>query len=68
MSKLNVYIYSNRVPFEVRQKFYGFKSLVKFGTDQQISKSPFSGDFSKIMPKVFFFAGILFENIESCQK
>ena len=29
MSKLNVYIDSNQVPFDARQKFYGFNNLVK---------------------------------------
>ena len=31
MSKLRVYIYSNRVPFDARQKSYGFKILAKLG-------------------------------------
>ena len=29
MSKLNVYIYSNQVPFDARKKCYGFNNLVK---------------------------------------
>ena len=29
MSKLNVYIDSNQVPFDVRQKCYGFNNMVK---------------------------------------
>ncbi|SVD01166.1 uncharacterized protein METZ01_LOCUS354020, partial [marine metagenome] len=28
MYKLSIYIYSNRVPFDARQKSYEFKSLV----------------------------------------
>ena len=38
------------------------------GLANKISKSPFSGDFQKIVQKVVFFSGILFENIESSQK
>ena len=33
------------------------------GLANQISKSPFSGDFPKMMPKVVFFDGNLLENI-----
>ena len=54
MCKLSIYIYSNHVPFDASQKSYGFKSLVKFGTCQKNSKSPFSRDFSKIMPNYHF--------------
>ena len=46
----------------------GSKIWWNLGPANQNSKSPFLGDFPKIMQKVVFFAGILFENIESCQK
>ena len=39
MYKLTVNIYSNHVPFDARQKFYEFKSLINFGTSEKISKS-----------------------------
>ena len=35
MYKLSIYIYSNHVPFDARQKSYEFKSLVKFGSSQK---------------------------------
>ena len=35
MCKLSVYIYSNHVPFDARQKSYEFKSLSKFGSSQK---------------------------------
>ena len=31
MYKLSVYIYLNRVPFDARQKSYGFENEVKLG-------------------------------------
>ena len=38
MYKLSVYIYLNRVPFNARQKCYGFKSLVKLEGSRVIFK------------------------------
>ena len=65
MYKLRVHIYSNHVPFDARQKCYGFKSLVKFGTCQQNLKITIFRGFSKNHAKSSVFAGILFENIQS---
>ena len=45
----------------------GLKISGNLGPADQNSKSPFLGDFPKIMQKVLFFAGIIFENIESFQ-
>ena len=40
MYKLRIYIYSNHVPFDARQKSYEFKSLINFGTSQKNFKIP----------------------------
>ena len=40
MYKLTIYIYSNHVPFDARQKSYEFKSLINFGTSQKKFKIP----------------------------
>ena len=40
MYKLSIYIYSNHVPFDARQKSYEFKSSVNFGTSQKNFKIP----------------------------
>ena len=45
MFKLTIYIYSNRVRFDARQKSYEFKSLVKFGSSQKNFKIPRLGLF-----------------------
>ena len=45
MYKLTIYINSNHVPFDARQKSYEFKSLVNFGSSQKNSKSPYVGLF-----------------------
>ena len=45
MYKLSVCIYLTHVLFDARQKSYEFKSLVKFGSYQKNSKSPFVGLF-----------------------
>ena len=45
------------------KSFMSLKVWSNLGLANQISKSPFLGDFPKIVPKVVFFAGILFENI-----
>ena len=65
MYKLRVYIYSNHVPFDARQKSYEFKSSVNFGLPKKISKSPYVGRFSDFYVKNYRFQLVIWRQILS---